>query len=105
MFYSHPSPDARLMQIIHLKCIAARKTIHYTYCAGLSILEGRGTNELLSFRADNNNNNNNNNYKTSIAPISSKRIELSGAPSIQGHMANYLRNYPTNVNSLIQLKS
>ena len=24
---------------------------------------------------------NNNNYKTSIAPISSKRIELSGAPS------------------------
>jgi len=28
-----------------------------------------------------NNNNNNNNYKTSIAPLSSKRIDLSGAPS------------------------
>jgi len=30
---------------------------------------------------NNNNNNNNNNYKTSIVPISSKRIELSGVPS------------------------
>ena len=27
--------------------------------------------------------NNNNNYKTSIAPISSKRIELSGTPSTE----------------------
>jgi len=26
-------------------------------------------------------NNNNNNYKTSIVPVSSKRIELSGTPS------------------------
>ena len=33
---------------------------------------------------DNNNNNNNNNYKTSIAPISSQRIELRGAPSKGG---------------------
>ena len=31
--------------------------------------------------SNNNNNNNNNNYKTSTPPISSKRIELSGAPS------------------------
>jgi len=28
-------------------------------------------------------NNNNNNYKTSIAPISSKRIELAGTPIVQ----------------------
>ena len=38
---------------------------------------------LLFYFHNNNNNNNNNNhyYKTSISPISSKTIELSGAPS------------------------
>ena len=33
------------------------------------------------YAINNNNNNNNNNYKTSIAPISSKRIEFSGVHS------------------------
>ena len=37
------------------------------------------TSQLLNLK-HNNNNNNNNNYKTSIVPISSKRIALNGAP-------------------------
>ena len=37
--------------------------------------------EMFNTRVKRQRLNNNNNYKTSIAPISSKRIELSGAPS------------------------
>jgi len=44
-------------------------------------------------------NNNNNNCKTSIVPISSKRIELSGSPSIgagQTHSPGTMQSSSTN---------
>jgi len=44
--------------------------------------------------------NNNNNYKTSIAPISSKRIKLSGAPSTgvgQTHSPGMMRSSSTTI--------
>jgi len=46
-----------------------------------------------------NNNNNNNNKKTSIAPISPRRIELSGAPSTgvgQTHSPSTMQSSSTN---------
>jgi len=44
-------------------------------------------------------NTNNNNYKTSIAPISSKRMKLSGAPSTgfgQTHSPGTMQSSSTN---------
>ena len=44
-------------------------------------------------------NNNNNNYKTSIAPISSKKFELSGQPSTgvgQTHSPGTMQSSSTN---------